>query len=442
MRRTKCSLEAALAARKRAVLTMGPHVPASICRARQRQKVGSVRRVRGSPTTFFTVRSPCKYSDTGMPSTHAECVDIEGTDSDRLINSRDTRRKRVHQCMASLRRPAHVVGVIMLLLLGVGSAVCVQDNSYVQEAACTDACDSTSIARGAIAESAGRTAATETGGQEVKAGWLPSKMANVMRPSISSRTSMLARVEHAAAPCRTAVAKAASLVDTPGLEVGVRTIDEPCGWHEASRSTQVFIMLSGRLRLTEMDGSRRMLTKDDVLYVPEGHRGQWEVLEPISQLYIVMRSLPRWSAGRRKKATVESIGSLMAQLKGPADPLQCAGVTTRFASLVEEEHLEVGVYAVSDACSSTEADFSEYPVDDVRVVLDGRLELIGANGSSSVLTPGDVFFTPKGWRSRWNVIEPLSTLFIMMSDDSFAYRGDTNSYDEESSDSYSYDDDE
>lgn len=282
-------------------------------------------------------------------------------------------------------------------------------------------------------------------------GWLPSKLAKGafatdLGSAVESSRSMLARLEEDDTPstCPGVTTQYAALVETSALEIGVWTCSAACSWEEASLAAhEVIVMLAGRLKLTEADGSSRVLTKDDILILPKGWRGRWDVLEPMKKLYVVMSSLPDSDDLMGSKVRTESVASMTARLQSPADPF-CAGVTSAFAALFEGKNLEVGMYTLRGVCTDhgtpppntdsarateTETAATPSPVDDVRVVLSGRLRVTQEGGSSRVVNAGDIFFTPKGLRRRWEVLGPVSTLFIMMSDDHFAYRPREEDYD-------------
>ncbi|MEM8706078.1 MAG: cupin domain-containing protein [Actinomycetota bacterium] len=80
--------------------------------------------------------------------------------------------------------------------------------------------------------------------------------------------------------------KYASMVDA-AFEVGVweAPIDT---WREAGYPVNEFVVIiSGHLRLTEVDGTVLDLRAGDLGYIPKGWTGTWEVLEPVRKTYVV-----------------------------------------------------------------------------------------------------------------------------------------------------------
>lgn len=72
------------------------------------------------------------------------------------------------------------------------------------------------------------------------------------------------------------------------VESGVWTC-EPGGWDEADYPVdEVFVVMSGRLRLTEADGSSRELARGDMCFMAKGWVGRWDVLEHLQKIYFIV----------------------------------------------------------------------------------------------------------------------------------------------------------
>jgi len=173
-------------------------------------------------------------------------------------------------------------------------------------------------------------------------------------------------------------------------------------------------MLSGKLRLTDADGTSRELVKDDVFFLPKGWCGRWDVLEPMSKLYVILPALPA-NLAKGGASVVESYASLLGRVEEGEPPYEGATAITTYAGLVERRGLDVGVWNC-EQCGWDETE--EYSVDKVMVMLSGKLRLTDADGTSRELVKDDVFFLPKGWCGRWDVLEPMSKLCVTISDDS------------------------
>jgi uncharacterized cupin superfamily protein len=72
----------------------------------------------------------------------------------------------------------------------------------------------------------------------------------------------------------------------PGVGVWECT---PGSWEITDRSdTEVVHILAGRARITDAAGDEREVATGDVLILPRGWSGRWDVLETLRKLYVVV----------------------------------------------------------------------------------------------------------------------------------------------------------
>jgi len=77
--------------------------------------------------------------------------------------------------------------------------------------------------------------------------------------------------------------------DDGPVEVGVWACT-PGGWAIVDRpDTETVQILTGRARLTDAGGRSADLGPGDVLVLPRGWSGRWDVLEPVRKLYVIVR---------------------------------------------------------------------------------------------------------------------------------------------------------
>lgn len=77
--------------------------------------------------------------------------------------------------------------------------------------------------------------------------------------------------------------------EASGTEVGVWSC-APGGWPIESRTnTEVAVILSGRAIITDDGGARRELGAGDVIVLPVGWTGRWDVVEQVRKVYVVIR---------------------------------------------------------------------------------------------------------------------------------------------------------
>lgn len=72
-----------------------------------------------------------------------------------------------------------------------------------------------------------------------------------------------------------------------GVQVGLWECT-PGGWTIEDRPDHETVqILSGRARLTNADGTSVELTAGDVLTLPKGWSGRWDILETVRKLFVV-----------------------------------------------------------------------------------------------------------------------------------------------------------
>lgn len=78
----------------------------------------------------------------------------------------------------------------------------------------------------------------------------------------------------------------AELFAGAGGEVGVWTSTSG-GWAIDDRSdTEVVLVLSGRGRITDSDGTATDIGPGDLFVLPRGWSGRWDIHEPLEKLYV------------------------------------------------------------------------------------------------------------------------------------------------------------
>ena len=76
------------------------------------------------------------------------------------------------------------------------------------------------------------------------------------------------------------------LYEGNGIQVGIWECT-PGGWTIKDRPDHETVqILAGRARLTNADGTSTELTVGDVLTLPKGWSGRWDILETVRKLFI------------------------------------------------------------------------------------------------------------------------------------------------------------
>jgi uncharacterized cupin superfamily protein len=86
-----------------------------------------------------------------------------------------------------------------------------------------------------------------------------------------------------------AATRGRKLLDHDGLPAAGIWACTPGSWTVSDRQdTEVSVVLSGRGRITDADGEAREIEAGDLLILPLGWSGQWEILEPLRKIYVVV----------------------------------------------------------------------------------------------------------------------------------------------------------
>ncbi|MEM7333112.1 MAG: cupin domain-containing protein [Chloroflexota bacterium] len=85
--------------------------------------------------------------------------------------------------------------------------------------------------------------------------------------------------------------------------------------------------------------------------------------------------------------------------------------TTLYGELLSQDGLDVGVWR----CTVGTWEITNYSINEVMLMLSGKMRLTDSSGHSKDLAKGDLFFIPKGWRGTWEVVEEMEKVYVIMS---------------------------
>ncbi len=81
-----------------------------------------------------------------------------------------------------------------------------------------------------------------------------------------------------------------------------------------------------------------------------------------------------------------------------------------YAELASDSQLESGVWSATVGGWTIDS----YSVAEVMLILSGRLRITDDEGIATELGKGDVFYLPKGWRGRWDVLEDMQKMYVIV----------------------------
>lgn len=83
---------------------------------------------------------------------------------------------------------------------------------------------------------------------------------------------------------------------------------------------------------------------------------------------------------------------------------------TYLGELLSQDGLDVGVWR----CTPGVWEYDSYEVNEVMVMLSGRMRLTDSDGNATELTKGDVFYIPRGWAGKWETLETMEKVYVIM----------------------------
>ena len=159
-----------------------------------------------------------------------------------------------------------------------------------------------------------------------------------------------------------------------------------------------------------MDGTRNFFGPGDVVVLPKGWSGRWDVLEDIWKVWVVVDH-PDVPSPLNGKAIVKPYSSFAPER------LQSNGVradaTHGSPETASETYLDNG-YMSTGCWSCTPGSFpvSERTTTEAFHLLEGVAFLTNSDGSARRCTAGDTVVLPKGWSGSWDIIEPVKKIWV------------------------------
>ena len=115
----------------------------------------------------------------------------------------------------------------------------------------------------------------------------------------------------------------------------------------------------------------------------------------------------------KSQVVFENIERLLANAVLDTTPTGAIGdePEIHLGELINQKGLEAGVWR----CSPCIWEYESYDVDEVMLMLSGHLRLTGSDGKVTELAKGDVFFIPRGWSGKWETLETMEKLYVIIS---------------------------
>ena len=165
-------------------------------------------------------------------------------------------------------------------------------------------------------------------------------------------------------------------------------------------STEWFYVLAGRGSVQTPDGREFSFGPGDLVVLPRGWAGRWDVQERIHKIWVVHEheDIP----GANAEPVVVARNELFREKNDVVGSAAQRGIST----------YDVGATrAGSWMCSPGSFAVSPRPVAEVFVVVKGAMFLTNGDGSARRCGVGDVVHLPEMWAGRVDVVEEVATVF-------------------------------
>ena len=186
-------------------------------------------------------------------------------------------------------------------------------------------------------------------------------------------------------------------------------------------STEWFYVIAGRGSVSTADGRRFGFGPGDVVVLPKGWAGRWDVTERIHKIYLVHEheDVP----GASTDPTVATFAELVrARSGGGGDATRRLGDGPGGYAAYDAGSTRVGSWS---APAGTSIAVTPRAVAECAVVLRGAFFLTnGDDGSARKFGPGDVVAIPEGWRGDVDVVADVVVAFAEAAPAGERARGD------------------
>jgi len=188
------------------------------------------------------------------------------------------------------------------------------------------------------------------------------------------------------------------------------------GWPSPSLrdTTEVFYVFSGRGCVTDLDGMPHHFGPGDVVVLPKGWSGRWDVLEDVHKVWVTHDHEHVEEVGNPIRATIVTNESLTPNETSsvPHDASVGCPITA------SRTYYNVGPTEVGVRTCTPGSFPKSVPRDTVEAfhVLEGTFFVTNADGSAMRCGPGDTVVLPKGWTGKWDVIEKMKKIWVVINE--------------------------
>lgn len=178
------------------------------------------------------------------------------------------------------------------------------------------------------------------------------------------------------------------------------------GWDSPTKrpTTEWFFVMSGAGAVTDPDGTRHDFGPGDVVVLPKGWYGRWDVTHKIHKVWVIHDhdEIPGFGS---PTPVVAPLSSFAAQFLEPS-----VGKTPNRLSkdVFDNGRMSCGYWS----CEPGHFAVPPRATTEVFHVLSGMFFLTNADGSARRCTAGDTVVLPAGWSGHWDIIETVQKVWV------------------------------
>lgn len=187
------------------------------------------------------------------------------------------------------------------------------------------------------------------------------------------------------------------------------------GWPSPAlrTTTEVFFVLSGHGCLTDDDGMLHEFRTGDIVVLPKGWSGRWDIFEDIHKIWFVNEHPFIEETSKTIRALVVPSNTLGPQYMSPQKAMTDVihgSPRTSSGKIYDAGPTTVGCWACTPGSFLVE----DLPRTESFLVLDGTFFLSTPDGHAQRCAAGDTVVLPKGWTGYWDVIETVKKLWVVV----------------------------
>lgn len=183
----------------------------------------------------------------------------------------------------------------------------------------------------------------------------------------------------------------------------------------ARATTEVFYVLDGEGSISDHDGVVHHWKPGDTVVLPKGWIGRWDITKAIHKVFAVVDHEEVQDKAEAVRAVVSSAADIAHPrleslgVRKDADHGSPCGSSRK---LYKAGPVTVGAWG----CTEGGFPVLNRPTTEVFHVLDGVCFLTNTDGTARRITAGDTVVLPKGWCGRWDIIQPIRKVFVVVAE--------------------------